>query len=216
MNTKQHFKERFIMFICGIALMTFAIALSCKADLGTSPISSVPWVLSLCTPFSVGFTTIVMNLLFILVQPVLLRGFYWRELLGQVFVTIPFGYGIDFFMWVLQNFTPVTELEKWAACLISVVVLGFGVFLEVRAKIFFAAGEGLVNVLAFVTKMKFSTLKNCFDITLVTISVCISVFEFGGLRGVGFGTIAAAVLVGRIVYLCETYLHFFDKWKVKA
>ena len=55
MNTEQHFKARIIMFICGIAAMTFGIALSCKANLGTSPISSVPWVLSLCTPFSVGF-----------------------------------------------------------------------------------------------------------------------------------------------------------------
>lgn len=43
MNTEQHFKARIIMFICGIATMTFGIALSCKANLGTSPISSVPW-----------------------------------------------------------------------------------------------------------------------------------------------------------------------------
>ena len=54
MNTSQHFGPRIIMFICGIACMTFGIALSCKADLGTSPISSVPLVLSMCTPFSVG------------------------------------------------------------------------------------------------------------------------------------------------------------------
>lgn len=204
------------MFICGIATMTFGIALSCKANLGTSPISSVPWVLSLCTPFSVGFLTIAMNLLFVAVQPLLLRAFYWRELMGQVIVTIPFGNSIDFFMWVLQDYNPDTLLERWIACLASVVILAFGVFLEVRAKIFLAAGEGLVNVLAFITKRKFSTLKNCFDITLVSISVIISLFEFGALRGVGLGTIAAAVLVGRMVYLYETYLHFFDKWKVKA
>lgn len=96
MNTEQHFKARIIMFICGIAAMTFGIALSCKANLGTSPISSVPWVLSLCTPFSVGFLTIAMNLLFVAVQPLLLRAFYWRELMGQVIVTIPFGNSIDF------------------------------------------------------------------------------------------------------------------------
>ena len=68
MNTEQHFKARIIMFICGIAAMTFGIALSCKANLGTSPISSVPWVLSLCTPFSVGFLTIAMNLCFLLAR----------------------------------------------------------------------------------------------------------------------------------------------------
>ncbi len=216
MNTEQHFKARIIMFICGIAAMTFGIALSCKANLGTSPISSVPWVLSLCTPFSVGFLTIAMNLLFVAVQPLLLRAFYWRELMGQVIVTIPFGNSIDFFMWVLQDYNPDTLLERWIACLASVVILAFGVFLEVRAKIFLAAGEGLVNVLAFVSHKSFSLIKNCFDISLVTLAVIIAFMEFGGLHGVGLGTVAAAVLAGRIIYLYETYLHFFDKWKVKS
>ena len=216
MNTEQHFKARIIMFITGIACMTFAIALSCKADLGTSPISSVPWVLSMCTPLSVGLLTIIMNFVFIALQPLLLRAFYWRELMGQVILTVPFGYSIDFFMWVLQDVNPKTAAAKWAACLLSIVILAFGVFLEVRAKIFFAAGEGLVNVVTFITRRKFSLIKNGFDITLVAISVAISLLEFGGLRGVGLGTIAAAVLVGRMIYIYETYLHFFDKWKVNA
>ena len=112
MNTNQHFGPRIIMFICGIACMTFGIALSCKADLGTSPISSVPLVLSMCTPFSVGIITIIMNLAFIAVQPLLLRAFYWRELIGQVILTVPFGYSIDLFMWVLQDVNPETQFEK--------------------------------------------------------------------------------------------------------
>ena len=212
MNTNQHFGPRIMMFICGIACMTFGIALSCKADLGTSPISSVPWVLSMCTPFSVGIITIIMNFAFIAVQPLLLRAFYWRELIGQVILTVPFGYSID----LLQDVNPETQLEKWAACLISIAVLAFGVFLKVRAKIFFAAGEGLVNVLTFISRKNFSLIKNGFDITLVVISVIISLLEFSTLRGVGLGTIAAAVLVGRMIYLYEKYLHFFDRWKVKA
>lgn len=216
MNTSQHFGPRIIMFICGIACMTFGIALSCKADLGTSPISSVPLVLSMCTPLSVGIITIIMNFAFIAVQPLLLRAFYWRELIGQVILTVPFGYNIDLFMWVLQDVNPETQLEKWAACLISIAVLAFGVFLEVRAKIFFAAGEGLVNVLTFISRKNFSLIKNGFDITLVVISVIISLLEFSTLRGVGLSTIAAAVLVGRMIYLYEKYLHFFDHWKVKA
>lgn len=65
----------------------------------------------------------------------------------------------------------------------------------------FAAGEGLVNVLTFISRKNFSLIKNGFDITLVTISVIISLLEFSTLRGVGLGTIAAAVLVGRMIYL---------------
>ncbi len=194
--------------------MTIGIALSCKADLGTSPISSVPWVLSMFTPWSIGEITIVMNLLFIAAQPILLRKFYWRELLGQLITLIVFGNGIDFSMYLLSWVAPDTLIWKWFDCILSTVILAFGVFLCIRAKIFVAAGEGIVLVIAFVSKAKFSNIKNCFDCSLVAISLVISFMQFGTMRGVGIGTIAAAILVGRWVQLYSTRLHIFDKWSV--
>ena len=198
------------MFAVGIFLMTFGIALSCKADLGTSPISSVPWVMSMFLPFSLGDITIMMNIVMILAQPLILRALYVRELVGQLLTTLAFGCSIDFSMGLLDWFIPSSALEQWLACLLSIV------FLEVRAKIFLVAGEGVVSVLAFVTQKKFSLIKNCFDISLVTLAIIISWVEFGTLQGVGAGTVVAAVLVGRFVHLYESRLSFFDRWKVEA
>ena len=181
------------MFAVGIFLMTFGIALSCKADLGTSPISSVPWVMSMFLPFSLGDITIMMNIVMILAQPLILRALYVRELVGQLLTTLAFGCSIDFSMGLLDWFIPSSALEQWLACLLSIVVLALGVFLEVRAKIFLVAGEGVVSVLAFVTQKKFSLIKNCFDISLVTLAIIISWVEFGTLQGVGAGTVVAAV-----------------------
>lgn len=215
-SNSQHFFPRCIMFIVSIFLMTFAIALSLKADLGTSPISSLPWVLSLLTPYSVGTTTIIFNIVLILSQPIILRAVYMRELIGQIVTTLAFGYSIDFSMHLLSWFTPENLMEKIIACILSIIILGSGVFLEVRAKIFLIAGEGVVSVLSFVTRKNFSLIKNCFDITLVIISVVISLLEFGTLNGIGVGTIAAAIFVGRTVHFIEKNIHFFDRWKVKA
>lgn len=209
----QHFFPRCLMFIVSIFFMTFAIALSCKADLGTSPISSVPWVLSMILPLSVGTLTIILNIILIALQPLLLRAVYWRELLGQIVTTLAFGYGIDFSMQLLSWFIPANLTEKIIACLLSIVILGFGIFLEVRAKIFLIAGEGLVSVLTFVLHKNFSFIKNCFDITLVTISIIISLLDFGTLKGIGAGTVAAAILVGRTVHFCEKHITFFNRWK---
>ena len=150
----QHFKPRLAMFAVGIFLMTFGIALSCKADLGTTPISSVPWVMSMFLPFSLGDITIMMNIVMILAQPLILRALYVRELVGQLLTTLAFGCSIDFSMGLLDWFIPGSALEQWLACLLSIVVLALGVFLEVRAKIFLVAGEGVVSVLAFVTQKK--------------------------------------------------------------
>lgn len=212
----QYFKQRLLMFLVGVFLMTFGIALSCKANLGTSPISSVPWVLSMFTPWSLGGITIAMNIIMIAVQPLILRAVYVREILGQLVTTLAFGCSIDFSMGLLADFNPTAWPEQWLACLLSIVILALGVFMEVRAKIFLVAGEGVVSVLAFVSKKQFSLIKNCFDLTLVLIAVVLSWSEYSALRGVGAGTIVAAVLVGRCVHLYESRLHFFDKWKLNA
>ncbi|MBQ9764136.1 MAG: hypothetical protein IJV92_07255 [Phascolarctobacterium sp.] len=209
-----HLCPRIIMMIVGLICMTFGIVLSCKAYLGTTPISSLPLVLSLCIPWSFGEVTIFLNIAFVLVQPLLMKGIYWRELIGQVLTTLFFGNMIDWFMKLLEAVVPANLFEQWVLCLLSVVFIAFGVFLCVRAKIFMAAGEGVVIAIAFALKKEFSFIKNCFDISLVLISIIISIYEFGALNGVGIGTIAGAVLVGRMVALYQKQLKFFDRWSV--
>ena len=132
----QHFKPRLAMFAVGIFLMTFGIALSCKADLGTSPISSVPWVMSMFLPFSLGDITIMMNIVMILAQPLILRALYVRELVGQLLTTLAFGCSIDFSMGLLDWFIPGSALEQWLACLLSIVVLALGVFWRCALNLF--------------------------------------------------------------------------------
>lgn len=58
----------------GVVINSFGVALITLGNLGTSAISSVPYVCSLQFPmFSFGVTTFIWNILLILVQVVLLR-----------------------------------------------------------------------------------------------------------------------------------------------
>ncbi|WP_405379347.1 YitT family protein [Phascolarctobacterium sp.] len=212
---ENHLPQRLFMFLAGIFAMSVGVALSCKAGLGTSPISSVPWVVSMFTPWTMGKLTIGLNLLLIIAQPILLRTIYIREILGQLVTLFGFGYCIDFAMSLLFWVEPTEAVGQWTACILSTVILGIGIFLCIRAKIFVAAGEGIVLVIAFVTKLKFSIIKNCFDVTLVLISLAISFGAFEEIRGIGVGTIAGAILVGRWVQLFSNKIHFFDKWAVE-
>ena len=64
MQTKRTFPhpvKQTILLAIGLILMALGVALSIKADLGTSPISSLPYVTSLMSSLSVGTTTIIMN-----------------------------------------------------------------------------------------------------------------------------------------------------------
>ncbi len=183
--------------------MTLGIALSCKAGLGTTPISSVPFVLSMFTGYTIGELTVVMNLLFIVPQPLLERDIPRKVLLGQAATLIIFGPSVDLWMYLLRWFNPIHIWEMWSACIISSFILAFGVFLCIKARIFTAPGEGLVLAAEKFLNFRFALLKNCFDISLVTISVIISYAVFGELHGVGAGTVASAILVGRIIRAYE-------------
>jgi len=62
--TIDYIKKYLILFI-GLLFMAIGIAFSIKADLGTTPISCVPYVVSLISPISVGTATIIMHCTFI-------------------------------------------------------------------------------------------------------------------------------------------------------
>lgn len=53
--------KRYFILLAGLTIMAFGVAFSIKASLGTSPISSVPYVISLFSPFTVGTATILMH-----------------------------------------------------------------------------------------------------------------------------------------------------------
>ena len=65
--------KRYLVLFAGLWIMAFGVAFSIKANLGTSPISSVPYVVSLFAPLTVGNATILMHCVFILIQILLLR-----------------------------------------------------------------------------------------------------------------------------------------------
>lgn len=88
--------KRYFLLLVGLAVMAFGVAFSIKANLGTSPISSVPYVISLFAPLTVGTATIAMHCVFIVLQILILRRNYHPIQLMQLPVAIFFGYLTDF------------------------------------------------------------------------------------------------------------------------
>mgnify|MGYP000187573619 CR=1 FL=1 len=76
----------------------FGIDLITVASLGTSPISSVPLVVSLYTPWTFGQLTFVLNMAFIVLQIALLRRQFRPVELLQIAINFVFSAAIDFFM----------------------------------------------------------------------------------------------------------------------
>lgn len=188
--------KRYGMFCVGLVIMSFGIACSIKAELGTSPVSSLPFVLSQFTPLSVGVASIAVNATLILLQILLLRHRYDPIQLIQLPVALGFGFLTDFSVWVLRDLTCSSYLTQWVLCVCGILLVGIGVSFEVTANVVTLAGEGMVLAICKVFPVKFANTKVGMDVTLVTTAAVLSLLFLGELIGVREGTVAAAIFVG--------------------
>lgn len=190
--------KRYLLLLVGLSIMAFGVAFSIKASLGTSPISSVPFVVSLFTPLTVGTATIAMHCVFIVLQILILRKKYHPIQLMQLPVAFFFGYLTDFGMWAVQGISCRTYWQQWLICLIGILLVAVGVSFEVKAGVVVLAGEGVVLAICRVVPVKFGYMKVGFDVTLVIVACILSLIFTGRIQGVREGTVAAAVMVGLI------------------
>ena len=187
----NHIPARCAILCAGFAVMAFGIAFSIKAGLGTSPVSSVPYVASAISGLSVGTTTILVNTLFVVFQILLLRRRYqWIQLL-QIPAAVLLGVMIDLGGAVIAGIPCQGYLQRWALCAVGIFLVGAGVGIEVMAKLVTTAGEGLVLAICQVAPVKFGNMKIIFDLSLVSIAIAASLLWFGRLEGVGEGTVAS-------------------------
>lgn len=122
--------KRYLLFLIGLFINALGVSLVTKASLGTSPISSIPYGLSLKFPPTLGNFTIIFSILLILLQILILRKNFKIENILQIPVSIAFGYFIDLTMYLFFWVNPGNYAMKLAALLAGCIVLGFGVYLE--------------------------------------------------------------------------------------
>ena len=205
--------KRYLLLLVGLSIMAFGVAFSIKASLGTSPISSVPYVVSLFTPLTVGTATITMHCVFILLQILILRKDYHPIQLMQLPVAFFFGYLTDFGVWAVQGITCNTSWQQWIVCIIGILLVAVGVSFEVKAGVVVLAGEGVVLAICRVLpKVKFGYMIVGFDVTLVVIASILSIVFTGRQQGVREGTDAPALLVGLIAKQLGKLL---ARWKLE-
>lgn len=206
-GTFDHPFLRFIFLCLGLSIMAFGVAFSIKANLGISPISTVPYVTSLISGLSVGTTTIIMNFLFVLIQIAILRRQYdWFQLL-QFPAAIVFGTMIDVAEYLLRGLYVSSYAGEWLLCIAGIVLIAFGISVEVKANLVTTAGEGIVLAICKVAPVKFGNMKMTFDITLVCISLILSFVFLGSVEGVREGTLAAMILVGQVTKLTNKFVN---------
>ena len=200
--------KRYLIFLVGLFVNSLGVSLITKANLGTSPISSIPYVLSLNFPFTLGNFTIFFSIFLIVLQLIILRKNFKVEHILQIPVSIIFGYFIDLTMILFFWVNPEAYIMKIVYLLIGCLILGVGVYMEVLADVVMLPGESFVRAIVLTWKTNFGTTKICFDVSMSVIAAVLSFVFTGKLAGVREGTVIAALLVGFIARLIAKKLAF--------
>ena len=197
MNTDRNLFIRLLCYFGGMLIMTFGVAVSVKADLGVTPLSSIPYTVTVITGMDLGLATILFSIFMVFLQMLLLRKDFKLTNLLQIPVGILFGMfmsaackSMDFFP------DPSVFWLRFLIMLISTVIVAAGVFLYVPSGFITLPPDAFMVVVSQVTKKNFSTVKIICDVTMVTISLISCLAAIHSLGSVGVGTVAAALLVG--------------------
>ena len=137
--------KRICLFTVGLFVMSVGVAFSIVSTLGTTPISSISYSLTLITNINIGITTFVFNAALILIQFLILRSKFKKNRLLQLINCVLFGYFTDLALY-LVSFVPFdnTILFSVLFLVISIFLIALGIFIYLPANIAPLPGEGCV------------------------------------------------------------------------
>lgn len=209
--------KRYFFLLLGLFFMGLGISLITKSSLGTPPISSMAYVLCLIFPVTFGVLTFLFSLIFLLIEIILLRKEFPKRQYLQVFVGFFLGLFVDLGMLISSPLHPDYYIGQILLLLSGCVVLALGIYLQVSANVIMNPGEGVVQIIAVKTRIRFGIIKIMFDSLLVSGAIFISLFFLGSFEGIREGTIISAGLVGYIIILISTVLNkvHFKEWLTK-
>ena len=209
----------------GLMVVALGVGLSIKSNLGIAPLSCIPTILNLkFSAISVGTFTWIFNLLFIVIQALILKkDFKWKHVM-QVLPILIFGYMVDGAIWLFDALqSPATNYwVQIVLCLVAVVLTAVGIRLEVVGQGWILPADNTLHIITQRTGAAFSIVKVIMDVVLVVITVVLALVFFGLLTGNGHtmvvreGTLIQAVLTGLCMHVTDPILNKWLEPVVKA
>ena len=206
--------------IPGVFILCFGIAFITKAGLGTSPISSIPYTLSLILPrFTMGNYMIIINLMLLAAQWVLLHGkpgsvmgrpsgkaITVAELTVQFVISIAMGYGTDLSLFLLRWMEPAVYWQNLLFLLAGCCIMAFGIYIQLAANVAMAPGDAFARALTAVLGKPYNRVRVASDSTMVAIAAILCLIFLHNLSSVREGTVICALLTGNIVKIYRLIL----------
>ena len=210
--------KNYALFLIGLFIASMGVALSAKAGLGTSPVASVPYSVSLVNhTLTFGWWLNMWSVLQIAVQIALLRKKCKPvEIIIQTVLAFVYGYLTDFSCKLISGLQANTYIMQFALMILSCFVLGFGIWIQFKGGVAMLPGEAMNRSISEVTGKKYENIKIFFDVLYIIVAAAICFIFIGKLEGVREGNIIAAVLIGNIIKLYNSLYNKLTRKKTQT
>lgn len=192
------------IYALGMFILAIGVTLSTRTNLGSSPITSVPYCLSYVMDWKIGDATLLVYSSFVIVEVVCHIKMKEKLMVVKDILQIPvcliFTRFMNLFASMIPNMTGPFRLQL-VCQLLAIVLIGIGMVLALNVRLIPNPSDGIIQTLADFTGKKLGTVKNIADAICVTITLVTGYLCTGKIVCVGIGTIMAMLLVGRVVAL---------------
>lgn len=191
--------KKLILYAAGLFFLALGVSISIQAGLGVSPVSSLAYAFSLTAGLSIGVTTVLANILFILVQIILSKRIEMKDFMIQLIIAFLFGLFMDVTLFIAKLFPqPETIVMQFIYLFISLYVVSAGLFGYFTAKLPLMPYDALTAVISEQFKWKFSKAKVRSDVINVGVAGAICLLFIQSFGSIGIGTVIAALFIGKI------------------
>lgn len=202
---------RLFLYLLGIFLVALGIDCCAKCGLGISPISSIPYMLSFVVPLSFGTLTMLFHIANIGFQYIAERK--WLNV--RVFLQIPVAAALGFLIDLIRDqmdFSMENWMEQILFLLLGIVCTAAGMLLMLEMNLAQNPPDGTVALISRKTGTELGTVKIMYDVVMTVVSVLTGWLLTGQVIGFGIGTVASAILVGRVLTWMREKVRL-EKWR---
>ena len=205
-STPLQYGIRALVYCLGLLFLAFGVVLSVNSDLGVSPVTSFPYVISRIVQAPLGLCVTLTYCGFILLQILLQRREFQPINLLQILFSTIFGYFVDFVELLVGDFVLPGYVGRLAMLGISIVLIAVGLVTYMDAQLVPMPMEGLTACIAKKLGKPFATLKTFLDCLIVLTGVVLCLVFLGEVTGIREGTVITAMVAGKLVGLVKKWL----------
>lgn len=198
-----------LVYVVGMFILAIGLTLNTKANLGVSPIISVPYSISQITGLNFGDLTFVVYAIFVVIQIIIhIRLKNHKRIVSDI-LQLPLSLIFTRLLNIFSTYIPTAQNLgiRFIVLTLAIICTGVEAAMSLSMQLVPNPGDGIVQSLAEGFNKSVGLTKNLFDCFNLCITLCISIFIAHQIVGVGIGTLIAVLGVGRVIAL---FHHIFE------